>query len=64
MFCILLIDRTFQSEHDSLDENVIGCEESTHSIEQIQQTPHIPRNQNLYQTLPVPPNRKLETTEL
>ncbi|XP_023311794.1 cadherin-23 [Anoplophora glabripennis] len=52
------------SDHDSLDENVVGCEDSTNSVQQMQQNSHSSRNQNVYQTLPVPPNRKLETTEL
>ncbi|CAH0553770.1 unnamed protein product [Brassicogethes aeneus] len=48
------------SEHDSLDENVVECEENTENI-----PPNESRNQNLYQTLPpVPPPRKMETTEL
>ncbi|KAJ8972931.1 hypothetical protein NQ317_011741 [Molorchus minor] len=51
------------SEHDSLDENVISCGEPTNSIEHLQGDSNS-RNQNLYQTLPVPAIRKLETTEL
>ncbi|XP_057660172.1 cadherin-23 [Diorhabda carinulata] len=56
------IDDISQSEHDSLDENVICYEDSLPTTDQIQDTQD--RHQNLYQTLPVPASRKLETTEL
>lgn len=53
------------SEHDSLDENVVGCGD-TSSVDNLPPSNDgSPRNQNLYQTLPpAPPPRKLETTEL
>ncbi|KAJ8962164.1 hypothetical protein NQ318_018121 [Aromia moschata] len=52
------------SEHDSLDENVVSCGEPTNSIEHLHQGVNSTRSQNLYQTLPALPTRKLETTEL
>nr|XP_023023050.1 cadherin-23 [Leptinotarsa decemlineata] len=62
------VDDISQSEHDSLDENVVCCEDSLPPVEQIQeQNPQQGRPQNVYQTLPIPPvplARKLETTEL
>ncbi|RZC35307.1 cadherin-23 [Asbolus verrucosus] len=52
------------SEHDSLDENVVTCGEVPH-CNNLQHTNNAIRNQNLYQTLPPAlPRRKLETTEL
>uniref|UniRef100_A0A6P7FSK3 Cadherin-23 n=1 Tax=Diabrotica virgifera virgifera TaxID=50390 RepID=A0A6P7FSK3_DIAVI len=56
------MDDISQSEHDSLDENVISYEDSLPTTDQTQETQE--RTQNIYQTLPVPAVRKLETTEL
>ncbi|XP_060525001.1 cadherin-23 isoform X2 [Cylas formicarius] len=55
-------DLSQTSDHDSLDENVI-CGELTDTCDNDEQTEEEKR-QNLYQTLPVPMPRKLETTEL
>ncbi|CAG9863718.1 unnamed protein product [Phyllotreta striolata] len=56
------VDDISQSEHDSLDENVISYEDSLPTTDQTPETQD--RHQNVYQTLPVPAARKLETTEL
>ncbi|KAJ3665071.1 hypothetical protein Zmor_000585 [Zophobas morio] len=52
------------SEHDSLDENVVSCGELPH-CNNLQHVNNNVRPQNVYQTLPPAlPRRKLETTEL
>lgn len=52
------------SEHDSLDENVVSCGDLPH-CNNLQHNNGYVRAQNLYQTLPPAlPRRKLETTEL
>lgn len=53
------------SENDSLDENAV-CAEDSNNCNNIEQQNNLNRNQNVYQTLPpaLPPQRKLETTEL
>ncbi|XP_044756938.1 cadherin-23 [Coccinella septempunctata] len=51
------------SEHDSLDENVISNPESNLCSNEMEEKCN-KRPQNVYQTLPAPHPRKLETTEL
>ncbi|CAG9818294.1 unnamed protein product [Phaedon cochleariae] len=59
------VDDVSQSERDSLDENVVCCEDSLPSTDQMQERCPHDRHQNVYQTLPaLPTTKKLETTEL